>query len=96
MLPYCKMTSQEAVANVSNTWINGHCYGIIYGMTQMLRLFVAQHPDPLVCMAIPEAVTNEQLVNVIDKFAEAHSEIVQLPFTTLALMAMRTTWPCKK
>jgi hypothetical protein len=96
MLPYCKMTSKEAAADTTNAIGHAHCYGTIYGVSQMLILLEhSQHPDPIVCTTVPPSATPEQLVNIVIKYAEVHPEMTHHPFVALAFVAMREAWPCK-
>jgi hypothetical protein len=55
------MTTKEAAADTTNAIGHAHCYGTIYGVSQMLILLQhSQHPDPIVCTTVPPSATPEQ------------------------------------
>ncbi len=102
MLPYCKLTRDEAFTNTTNAMVSGRCLGIIASVAQVLSTFQeAQQKglvqlDPIFCTAIPQGVSNQQLNDVVLRFGEAHPELTQRDFIAFAMVAMHDAWPCKK
>jgi len=37
MLPYCKLTSKQTMANTKNALIYGQCFGVVSGIVMMVR-----------------------------------------------------------
>lgn len=101
LLPYCKLTREQAASSIRNASNFGRCIGVVEGVSQTFILLkeaqaagVAQL-DPLLCMSIPSGVTARELVNVVVRYAEAFPELTQRPFTVLVTSALRVAWPCK-
>jgi hypothetical protein len=101
LLPYCKLTKEQAGSS-ANTALNlGQCMGIVEGISQMFRLLNEAQAagtvqlDPLLCTSIPAGITTRQLVDVVVKYGETFPELTYRPFTVLAMSAMRVAWPCK-
>jgi len=102
ILPYCKLTANQAADSPSNSYLVGRCAGLVEGVINMSGLLRAmqtvgdiQHLDPLLCAAVPEQVTIEQAINVVLRYGETHPREAQLPFTVLVLDALHDSWPCK-
>jgi hypothetical protein len=85
-------------ADLTAAMQRGHCFGTLFGMGEMLRLFKAgqQKPDPRICTDIPLGVDNEQMLNVVVKYAADHPERTHEPFPLIAFTALHEAWPCKK
>src|SRR5215510_5537662 len=90
MLPYCKLTSKQTMANSRNALVYGQCFGVVSGiimMTELLRQAEASGKaqlDPALCTDIPGHTTIEQLVNVVVKYGSAHPEQAHERFEVLA------------
>jgi hypothetical protein len=101
MLPFCRLTPKEMSADINKASNYGRCLGIVEGIGQMFSLLQeaqaagAARLDPLLCTSIPANISNEQLVNVVVKYADAFPELTRRPFTVVAMSAMRLAWPCK-
>jgi Rap1a immunity proteins len=102
MLPYCKLTAGQVVDNPSDSYLVGRCAGLIEGVVNMSGLLKAMqavgdipHLDPLLCAALPEQVTIEQVLMVVVGYGETHPREGPLPFTVLVLDALHDAWPCK-
>jgi hypothetical protein len=102
MLPYCKLTSKQTMANSKNALIYGQCFGMVSGilwMVELLRQAEASGQaqlDPILCTDIPGATSNQQLVDVVVKYGAAHPEQAHERFEVLAFNALRDAWPCRK
>jgi hypothetical protein len=102
MLPYCKLTPKQTMANTRNALIYGQCFGIVYGIASMLGVLRQAEAsgkaqlDPVLCTDIPGDITFEQLVNVVVKYGAAHQDQVRERFEVLAFNALRDAWPCKR
>jgi hypothetical protein len=102
MLPYCKLTSKQTMANTRNALIYGQCFGVISGivlMEELLRQAEASGKaqlDPVLCTDIPGNTTIEHLVNVVVKYGSAHPDQTHERFEVLAFTALHDAWPCKR
>jgi hypothetical protein len=102
LLPYCKLTKEQAGSSASTALNVGQCMGIVEGISQMFRLLNEAQAagtvqlDPLLCTSIPAGITTQQLVDVVVKYGETFPELTYRPFTVLAMSAMRVAWPCEK
>jgi Rap1a immunity proteins len=102
MLPYCKLTSRQTMANTRNALIYGQCFGVVSGiamMVELLRQAAAAGKaqlDPILCTDIPGNTTLEQLVNVVTKYGSTHPDQAYERFEVLAFNALRDAWPCTK
>ncbi len=102
MLPYCKLTSKQTMANTKNALIYGQCFGVVSGivmMTELLRQAEASGKaqlDPVLCTEIPGNTTIEHLVNVVVKYGAAHPDQTHERFEVLAFTALHDAWPCRR
>jgi hypothetical protein len=102
MLPLCKLTIEQALADKFNSFQLGQCLGIVSGIREMFgalkdaQMAGSVKLDDFFCTAIPDRVTNKQLVNVVVKFGEEHPNVTHEPFVVFAMAAIRAAWPCKK
>ncbi len=102
MLPYCKLTSKQTMANTKNALIYGQCFGMVSGIVMMVELLRQAEAsgkaqlDPVLCTDIPGDTTIEQLVNVVVKYGSTHPDQAHERFEVLAFNALRDAWPCKK
>ena len=101
MLPYCKLTSEQLV-DTSQSYLLGRCAGLVEGVSHMAGLLRAMrsvgdipHLDPLLCAAVPEQVTIQEVLKVVVRYGETHPKEGPLPFTVLVLDALHDAWPCK-
>ena len=102
MLPYCKLTSEQLVDSPSQSYLLGRCAGLVEGVSHMAGLLRAMrtvgdisHLDPLLCAAVPEQVTIQEVLKVVVRYGETHPKEGPLPFTVLVLDALHDAWPCK-
>jgi hypothetical protein len=102
MLPYCKLTSKQTMANTRNALMYGQCFGVISGivlMSELLRQAAAAGKaelDPALCVEIPGDTTILQLVDAVVKYGESHPDQTSERFEVLAFSAFRNAWPCRK
>ena len=102
LLPYCKLTTEQAGSSARNALNVGQCMGIVEGISQMFQLLNEAQAvgrvqlDPLLCTSIPVGITTQQLVDVVVKYGATFPELTHRPFTVLAMSAMRVAWPCEK
>jgi hypothetical protein len=102
LLPYCKLTKEQAGSSTRSALNVGQCMGIVEGISQMFQLLIEAQAagtvqlDPLLCTSIPAGITTQQLVDVVVTYGETFPELTNRPFTVLAMSAMRVAWPCKK
>ena len=102
MLPYCKLTSKQTMANTKNALIYGQCFGVVSGIVMMAELLRQAEAagkaqlDPVLCTDIPGNTTMEQLVNVVVKYGSTHPDQAHERFEVLAFNALRDAWPCTK
>jgi len=102
MLPYCKLTSKQTMANAKNALIYGQCFGMVSGIVMMVEVLRQAEAsgkaqlDPILCTDIPGDITIEQLVNVVAKYGSTHPDQAHERFEVLAFNALRDAWPCKK
>ena len=102
ILPYCKLASDQVVDNPSHSYLFGRCAGLVEGVLDMAGLLKAMqtvgdipHLDPLLCAAVPEQVTIQEVLKVVVRYGESHPREAPLPFTVLVLDALHDAWPCK-
>ncbi len=102
MLPYCKLTSKQTMANTKNALIYGQCFGMVSGIVMMVELLRQAEAsgkaqlDPVLCTDIPGDTTIERLVNVVVKYGSTHPDQTHERFEVLAFKALHDAWPCKK
>ena len=102
LLPYCKLTKEQAGSSAGEALRLGQCVGIVEGVSQMFQLLSEAQAagtvqlDPLLCTSIPVGITTQQLVDVVVKYGETFPELTRRPFTVLVMSAMRVAWPCGK
>jgi hypothetical protein len=102
MLPYCKLSSRQTMANPRNALIYGQCFGMISGIVmtaEVLRQARAAGKaelDPALCMEIPGDTTILQIIDRVVKYGEAHPDQGSDRFEVVAFNALRDAWPCGK
>ncbi len=101
LLPFCKLTKEQAESTPRNALNAGRCMGTVEGVGQTFRLLNEAQAagsvqlDPLLCTSIPPGITTQQLVDVVVAYGETFPELTRRPFTVLAMSAIRVAWPCK-
>src|SRR5260370_9047138 len=102
MLPYCKLTSEQLVDSPSQSYLLGRCAGLVEGVSHMAGLLRAMRTvgdiprlDPLLCAAVPEKVTIQEVLKVVVRYGETPPKEGPLPFTGLLLHPLHDAWPCK-
>ena len=93
MLPYCKLTAEQASARAIQALLLGQCQGVVETISQLHRARLVK--DRALCADIPDSVTNAQLVQIVVRYGEAHPDEAHKPFWMFVLGAMRNAWPCK-
>jgi hypothetical protein len=102
MLPYCKLSSKQTMANTKNALIYGQCFGVVSGIVMMVELLRQAEAsgkaqvDPVLCADIPGNTTIEHLVDVVVKYGATHPDQTHERFEALAFTALRDAWPCKR
>ena len=102
MLPYCKLSSRQTMANPKNALIYGQCFGMISGIVmtaEVLRQARAAGKaelDPALCMEIPGDMTILQIIDRVVKYGEAHPDQGRERFEVVAYNALHDAWPCGK
>jgi Ssp1 endopeptidase immunity protein Rap1a len=102
MLPYCKLTSKQTMANSRNALIYGQCFGVMSGivmMTELLRQAQAAGKaelDPALCVEIPGNTMILQLIDAVVKYGDAHPDQTRERLEVVAFSALREAWPCRK
>jgi Ssp1 endopeptidase immunity protein Rap1a len=102
MLPYCKLSSKQTMANSKNALIYGQCFGTVSGIVMMIELLRQAESsgqaqlDPILCTDIPGNTTIEHLVRVVVKYGSMHPDETHERFEVLAFKALHDAWPCKK
>jgi hypothetical protein len=102
MLPYCKLTSKQTMANTRNALMYGQCFGMISGVVMMMEVLRQAQAagkaelDPALCVAIPGDTTILQLVDAVVKYGEAHPDQTGDRLEVLTFSAFRDAWPCGK
>jgi hypothetical protein len=102
MLPFCKLSSKQTMANSRNALMYGQCFGMISGvvmMTEVLRQARASGKaelDPVLCVEIPGNTTILQLIDTVVKYSESHPDQADERFEAVAFGAFRDAWPCSK
>jgi hypothetical protein len=94
MLPYCKLTAEQASASAIQALLLGQCQGVIETISQMHQAQLVE--DRALCADIPDSVTHGQLVQVVVKYGELHPDQTHKPFWMFVLGALHNAWPCKK
>jgi hypothetical protein len=102
MLPFCRLSSKQTMANARNALMYGQCFGMISGvvmMTEVLRQARANGKaelDPVLCVEIPGNTTILQLIDTVVKYGESHPDQAGERFEAVAFGAFRDAWPCSK
>lgn len=100
MLPFCKLSEKQSMANSRNAMMYGQCFGIVSGvvmMTEVLRQARAAGKaelDPVLCVDIPPDTTILQLIDAVVKYGESHPDQTGERFEAVAFAAFRSAWPC--
>jgi len=79
---------------LEDTFATGNCWGAFLTVQQLLitRLEADKHPLMRVC--VPEGVSLTQLIQIFERFTRLHPERQTEPFTTVAVAALRSGFPC--
>ena len=102
MLPYCKLTSKQTMANTRNALMYGQCFGMISGVVMMMEVLRQAQAagkaelDPALCVAIPGDTTILQLVDAVVNYGDAHPDQTGERLEVMAFAAFREAWPCGK
>jgi hypothetical protein len=101
MLPYCKLSSKDALANPQNAYFNGQCFGMISGLRKAAEILRSLEGyghggafSSFACTAIPDNTTLQQLVDVVIRYGEVHQDQRRVDFGYFAFSALHQEWPC--
>ena len=92
-IPYCRLASKEALANASDAFFQGQCFGMVRAIRVAAE---AMRTQPALCTDIPGNVTLQQLVNTVVRYGEAHPDQAHEGFEAFTFRALRDAWPCQK
>jgi hypothetical protein len=92
-IPYCRLTSKEALASATDAFFQGQCFGMVRAIRVTAEIMRTQ---PALCTDIPGNVTLQQLVNTVVKYGEAHPDQTDEGFEVFTVRAFHEAWPCQK
>jgi Rap1a immunity proteins len=92
-IPYCRLTSKEALASATDAFYQGQCFGMVRAIRAAAE---AMRTQQALCTDIPGNVTLQQLVNAVVRYGEAHPDQAQQGFEAFTFRAIRDAWPCPK
>jgi Rap1a immunity proteins len=94
-LPECKAYLNDTTGT-SGTAIQGFCGGMVVGMASIAQPLFApgQSRGTNRCLAIPENVTNRQLIEAVVRYIESRPQRWGEQFRVLAVQALFDAWPC--
>ena len=101
MLPFCKLSAKQSMANSRNAMMYGQCYGMVSGVVMMVEVLRQARAagkaqvDPVLCVEIPPDTTILQLVDAVVKYGESHPDQTGERFEAVAFGAFRSAWPCR-
>jgi len=100
MLPFCKLTLQQAMRDPTKAMMFGRCVGMVTAYGHMLGLSAKKRElgmvhDTYLCAEITNAITPEQAIKVVMKYIEERPEEMHKSFGALATAALIKAWPCK-
>ena len=102
MLPYCKLSARQTMANAKNALIYGQCFGMVSGVVMIIELLRHAQAsgqaqvDPILCTDIPGNTAVEHLVDVVVKYGLAHPDETHERFEVLAFAALHDAFPCNR
>jgi hypothetical protein len=102
MLPYCKLSPKQTMANAKSALIYGECFGVVSGVVMMMELLRQAEAsgqvqlEPILCTEIPGNTAIEHLVNVVVNYGSTHPDETHERFEVLAFTALHDAWPCKR
>ena len=94
-LPHCKvLLSSAGQADRKGAYLAGQCLGMIKASAFIMQ---AAQPGGLPFRAcLPDnAVTSDQLVNVVLQWMEKNPNLLAEDFIVVTMLAMTASWPCK-
>ena len=92
LLLQCQSLMRTMEGQASPTYGDGHCLGVVQGITDMLVLYQDKLPQKF---CIPENVTDGQGVRIAVKYMEETPKLLNNMDTTLVLAAYADAYPCK-
>src|SRR5215469_13724061 len=93
LLPGCRQFL--TLHTTADGFREGLCAGIVYGVaarTIAVRFQSMGNVPESLCVAIPSAATNEQMVRVVVAYIDAHPERMRELFSELAFEALQQAW----
>ena len=82
--------SREDIKGFNKIWLDG-AYG---GLTAANGFLVAAGKPPLLCQSSKMAMTNDQILSVLDLYLAAHKTRSDTPVNIVLLRALREAFPC--
>jgi hypothetical protein len=92
-IPYCRLTSKEALASATDAFFQGQCFGMVRATRVTAEIMRTQQA---LCTDIPGNVTLQQLVSTVVMYGEAHPDQTDEGFEIFTVRAFRAAWPCQK
>ena len=87
MLPHCKFALTD---HAERSFLAGMCVGSIRAIARL----AATPRASVLCAALPDSVTPEQMVRVVVRYIEARPQRMHEAFFVLAIEALLDAWPC--
>jgi hypothetical protein len=89
MLPHCARDPTAPETTKSDIMYWSICSGII---TALVNVGPSMRPEFAIC--VPKGTTRGQWQSVVVKYLRDHPAQLHNEFVTLAVVALRETWPC--
>ena len=87
VLPHCKFALTD---HAERSFLAGMCVGSIRAIARL----AATPRASVLCAALPDSVTPEQMVRVVVRYIEARPQRMHEAFFVLAIEALLDAWPC--
>ena len=94
ILPYCKLSSEQAAADPFKAFIHGRCHGVVEAIGKIHQAHMVG--DRALCTDMPGSVTHAQALQAVVTFVEAHPDQTHMPFWRVTMSALHDAWPCKQ
>src|SRR5215470_1595612 len=85
-IPYCRLTSKEALASATDAFFQGQCFGMVRAIRAASE---AMRTQQALCTDIPGNITLQQLVNTVVRYGEAHPDQAKEGFESFTSRALR-------
>ncbi|ADP71569.1 hypothetical protein Rvan_2345 [Rhodomicrobium vannielii ATCC 17100] len=94
ILRLAKPGSNPDELELEDTFATGNCWGAFLTVQQLLITRLETDRDPLLQVCVPEGVSLLHLIQIFDRFARLNPARQTEPFTTVAMAALRSGFPC--